>query len=216
MTTRSERQRRKPARPRPRSRRGEGGRLREELVEATADLLHRAGHPDHVSVRAIADRVGVTPPSVYRHFPDKESLIFEVCHRHFAGFDRYLDDAVAGVDDPVERIRRRADAYVRFGLDGPETYRIMFMGAGPVLPEGVAYEDLIYGGAFGALIGDVEEGQRHGLLRTDVSPEHAALTMWTALHGIVSLLIVDMEFPWPPVDVLTAAVVDAQLRAYAA
>lgn len=184
-------------------------------MAATADLLHEAGHPDHVSVRAIADRVGVTPPSVYRHFPDKESLIFEVCHRHFAGFDRVLDEAAEGIDDPLERLRGRGEAYVRFGLESPETYRIMFMGAGPILPAGVDYHELIYSGAFGALIGDVEEGQRRGLLRRDVSPQHVALTMWTALHGIVSLLIIDMEFPWPPVDVLTAAVIDAQLRAYA-
>jgi AcrR family transcriptional regulator len=78
MTTRSS-----VVRARPRSRRGEGETLREDLLDATELLMIETGSADAVSIRAIADAVGVTPPSIYLHFPDKESLILAVCERHF-------------------------------------------------------------------------------------------------------------------------------------
>jgi AcrR family transcriptional regulator len=72
-----------------------------------------------VSIRAIADAVGVTPPSIYLHFPDKESLILAVCERHFDVFDSVIEQAGRS-NDPVESLRRRGRAYVRFGVENPE------------------------------------------------------------------------------------------------
>src|SRR6266498_1634694 len=115
------------ARARPRARRGEGEKLRDDLLDATERLMIESGRADAVSIRAIADAVGVTPPSIYLHFPDKESLIFAVCERHFETFDSVIERAGASTDDPVESLRRRGRAYIRFGLENPEPYRILFM-----------------------------------------------------------------------------------------
>src|SRR5215211_7525579 len=90
----------------------------------------RRGEADSVSIRAIADAVGVTPPSIYLHFPDKESLILAVSERHFETFDSAIEEAGASIEDPVESLRRRGRAYVRFGLENPEPYRILFMTRG--------------------------------------------------------------------------------------
>ena len=49
---------------RPRSRKGEGDRLRVEILDAAEALLLEKGSPDHVSMRAIADQVGVSPPAI--------------------------------------------------------------------------------------------------------------------------------------------------------
>ena len=75
---------------RARARKGEGDQLRAEILAATADLLLATGSEEAVSIRAVADAVGVTAPSIYRHFPDKNHLIFEVCLSSFNG----LSDAV--------------------------------------------------------------------------------------------------------------------------
>ena len=58
-----------------RARRGEGDKLREEILVAVSDLLDETNDESAVSIRAIADRVGVTPPSIYRHFEDKEAML---------------------------------------------------------------------------------------------------------------------------------------------
>ena len=60
---------------RTRSRRGEGDRLRDEILAAVGALLDETKDEAAVSIRAIAERVGVSPPSIYRHFEDKEALL---------------------------------------------------------------------------------------------------------------------------------------------
>ena len=72
---------------RPRSRRGEGDALRDEILDAAERLIVRAGDADAVSIRAIADAVGVSPPAIYLHFPDKDALVSAVCERRFEEFD---------------------------------------------------------------------------------------------------------------------------------
>jgi len=113
-----------------RARRGEGGQLRDDLVAATERLLATTGDEDAVSIRAIADAVGVSPPAIYLHFPDKDALIFEVCAARFAELDRAVEEAVAGVDDPVESLIELGRAYVRFGVEHPEQYRVLFLRRG--------------------------------------------------------------------------------------
>ena len=78
---------------RSRSRRGEGEPLRDEILAAAERLIVETGNEDAVSIRAIADAVGVTPPSIYLHFPDKDPLILAVCERHFETFDALIEEA---------------------------------------------------------------------------------------------------------------------------
>ena len=105
---------------RPRARKGEGAALRDEILAATERLLLETGSAEAVSIRSVADRVGVTPPSIYRHFADKNDLIFEVSTGHFVALDERLSKAAEGIDDPVDRLRAMGFAYMRFGLDNPE------------------------------------------------------------------------------------------------
>ena len=118
---------RRKAQTRPRARRGDGLRLRDEILEATERLMLASGDADAVSLRAVANAVGVTPPSIYLHFADKVDLIFAVCERNFARLDEAMEAAAAGASDPVDEVLRRGRAYVRFGLAHPEQYRILFM-----------------------------------------------------------------------------------------
>src|SRR3954462_12451882 len=106
-----------PATRRARARRGEGERLRDEILAAAERLLIRTGDQEAVSIRAIAEAAGVTPPSIYLHFADKTQLLTAVCSARFAEFDRYLEEAASGVDDPLDALWARGRAYVRFGLD---------------------------------------------------------------------------------------------------
>ena len=90
-----------------RARRGEGGRLREEILAAGTRLLLETGDEEAVSIRAIAQAVGVTPPSIYLHFADKTELIYAICEELFRKLDDEMAAAAAGVDDPLEELHRR-------------------------------------------------------------------------------------------------------------
>lgn len=190
-----------------RARRGDGALLREEILEAAEALLLETGSEDAVSIRAVADRVGVTPPSIYRHFADKNTLIFDVCDRQFERFDEYLEAKRSGHVDPVERVKACGRAYVEYGLTYPEHYRIMFMGRHELTPE--QYADEIHGptSAFAALVDSVRDGVEAGRLSGD--PYMVATSLWTMVHGITSLLIAKPNFPWPSIDDLMAPVMAA-------
>ncbi|GAC1312447.1 MAG: TetR/AcrR family transcriptional regulator [Acidimicrobiales bacterium] len=186
--------------PRRRARRGQGDRLRDEIVTAATALLAERGGEEAVSIRAIADKVGVTPPSIYLHFADKDELFLAVCDDRFRELDRLSNLAAAGTDDPLERIRRRGQAYVQFGLDNPEHYRVLFMG-----PRHAAAttEQMKEWAAFEHLVDDVKAAIAAGLLSGD--PFVSALGLWATVHGITSLMITMPTFPWPPLEQLLTA-----------
>ena len=110
--------------------------LRGEIIAAARDCLNRLGSADAVSIRAVASHVGVTPPSIYLHFADKTDLIFAICQKHFGELDRTLQEAAAGTEDPLESLRVQGRAYVHFGIDHPEEYRILFMTRPTATPVG--------------------------------------------------------------------------------
>ena len=198
-----------PATRRARARRGEGEKLRSEILAAAERLLVETGDEEAVSIRAIADAAGVTPPSIYLHFADKTELLGAVCEVRFQDFDRYLDEAVIGIEDPLEALEARGRAYVRFGLDHPEHYRILFMTrpATDVAPRDL---DCLPGlTAFGHLVEAVAGCMAAGAL-ADGDAFLVATGLWSGLHGITSLLIARPDFPWPDIDQLLGHVLAVQ------
>ena len=185
---------------RTRSPRGQGEELRDEILDAAEQLLVETQSEDAVSIRAVADRVGVTPPSIYRHFQDKATLMFCVCDRQFHRLDTELRRQIEAGDDPVEAVRECGRAYAQFGMAHPEAYRIMFMGHSDLTPEQYKDEVMADHGAFAGLVEAVEAVDAAGRLKPGVDVMTAAFMMWTSVHGVVSLRIAKPNFPWPPLD----------------
>jgi AcrR family transcriptional regulator len=181
-----------------RARKGEGAALRDEILAATEGLLLETGSAEAVSIRAVADRVGVTPPSIYRHFADKNDLIFEVCAGHFAALDEFLAGAAEGVDDPVDRLRAMGLAYMRFGLNNPEPYRILFMTRADETPEEYKAVVLRDNAAFDQVRRRAQECIDAGRFRPGFTDAYRlAIGFWARVHGLTSLLIAKPQFPWP-------------------
>src|SRR5919202_3583644 len=101
-------------RPNPR---GQGGRLRGEIVAAAVQLIARLGSIESVSLRGVAREAGIDPMSVYRHFADKDELVWAVLDTEFAELARALDEAAEGYAEPCDRLRARCLGYVHFGLE---------------------------------------------------------------------------------------------------
>jgi AcrR family transcriptional regulator len=147
-----------------------------------------------VSIRAIADAVGVSPPSIYLHFADKVELIHSVCQLQFRKLDEVVSEAMAGVDEPLERLRRRGQTYVRFGVAHPEHYRIMLMGKGQFSPED--FEAGLLPGmlSFQALVENVRECMDKGVF-AEADTFRVATILWASVHGMTSLQISVPGFP---------------------
>lgn len=197
--------------------RGEGERTRQTILEAADRLLVESASEDAVSIRAVADAVGLTPPSIYRHFDDKSHLLFEVCAAHFDRMDReVVVPVVERIDDPLEALKEIAREYVRFGLDDPEHYRIMFMGHADHTPEQYDDNQILSTGCFGTVVGVVERAMDGGQIRRiEGGAVMAAYVLWSALHGIVATKVAKPNMPGPdPMD-LVDAVIDANLHGLA-
>jgi AcrR family transcriptional regulator len=164
-------------------------------------MLLETGSSEAVSIRAVADAVGVTPPSIYRHFPDKTALIYEVCERRCAVLDEAFVAATAGIEDPVEAVIAMGRAYVDFGRRNPEPYRLVFMNRFDGMSEHFTPERIGELIAFGRVVVQAQAAIDAGRLR----PEHTdaarvATLVWAHAHGLASLLISKPTFPWPDDD----------------
>jgi AcrR family transcriptional regulator len=203
---------------RPRSPRGEGDSLRDELLDAAEALLIDHGSMEAVSIRAIVRAVGVSPPSLYLHFDDKDDLFFEVCLRRFADFEQALREASDGIDDPVERLHALGQAYVRFGVTRREHYGIIF---GPGAQDVVRDRDLSDAPsmrAFALLVGTIQECIDTGAICSD-DAWLTSMTLWSAVHGAVMLYLtkdkLGDQFPLPDPEVLGAHVLEVVLHGLA-
>ncbi|MBK9739548.1 MAG: TetR/AcrR family transcriptional regulator [Actinobacteria bacterium] len=176
------------ARPRRRYPRGEGERLRADILAAAKGLLADTGDVDSVSIRLVADRVGVSTPSIYHHFEDKAALITAVCEDVFAELDRRMQEAVEGIDDPFDALRERGLAYCRFALANPEHYRIVMMSL-PHEGESFTAHDLVAGPTFEHLIASVVACQESGAFPAAEDPTTIAMALWASVHGAVSLVL---------------------------
>lgn len=172
--------------------RGSGEQLRDEILDATTDLLLETGHAKDVSIRSVAQRVGVTPPSIYLHFTDKDALLDAVCARYFEKLDEEMQRMAAGESSPIEVLRAQGLAYVRFATKTPELYRIATMGeARP----GSDIDAMLNNAAFRHLQKSVETLMAEGVFAAGDSTS-VALGLWTAAHGISAMLIAKPHLPW--------------------
>jgi AcrR family transcriptional regulator len=192
---------------RQRNPRGQGERLRDDIIEAASRLLADPASPP-LTLRAVAREAGVAATSVYLHFADIESLILAVAERRFGELVRLQDAARDESLDLCQQVRAGCLAYCEFGLAHPGHYQVMFANPLP-MPEDMPPEAFPGIVAFRRLIDAVAR-----CIGAEPAGEQAfftALLIWQQLHGIVSLRISRSRFPWPPLDETVTEAIDRLL-----
>ena len=164
-----------------------GPDLRRAILDQTRRLLVTEGY-ERLSMRKIAGAVGCSATSIYLHFDNKDALTHALIGEGMERLGEALDASDPGGAAPA-RLRALGHAYVRFGLDNPEYYEVMFQ----LHPERMArYPAADYRRArrnierFAEVLG---EGGDAGSLAPSPTPDVSAHVLWTAMHGLVSLLL---------------------------
>jgi AcrR family transcriptional regulator len=186
--------------------RGQGERLRDDIIEAASRLLADPAAPP-LTLRAVAREVGVAATSVYLHFDSIEALTLATVNHLFAELIKRQDALTE--TGPRERVLAGAMVYCEFGVAAPGHYQLMFATPLP-LPD---YTPEHFPGwtAFRQLIERVAVA-----IGTDPQDPQAFFTaqlIWQQLHGIVSLRISRSKFPWPPLEQTVLTAVGALLDA---
>jgi AcrR family transcriptional regulator len=167
--------------------------LRDEILTAARDLFVRNGY-ESVTMRKVAERVGVAPGTIYHYFDDKDAILATICEETFARLDKRMEALAKDPGgDPLERLRRAGRMYIQFGLDHPERYFLAFALAGHA-PKS---ESVMKAGlrSFDCLRESVRACVDAGLTRTS-DVEEIAQSLWACVHGLVMLLIAKPEFPF--------------------
>jgi len=185
--------------------RGSGEQLRDEILDAATDLLLETGHAKAVSIRSVAQRVGVTPPSIYLHFADKDALLDAVCARYFEKLDEEMQRAAVNQPSAIEVLRAQGLAYVRFALKTPELYRIATMGEGS---PGSDVDVALNSSAFEHMRSAIEALMAEGVYPAGDSTAFV-MELWAAAHGVAAMLISRPYLPWGDAEEFTDRVLRA-------
>jgi len=178
--------------------------VRRAILAAAESILADDGY-ERFSMRRLAERCGYTAPTIYHHFGDKLGLVEAVLEARFRDLLRVIR-RVPLASDPLETIRARARAFVRFGLRNPTHYRVLTAQRGPAPRPLAAAED-----ARGLL----EQPWRQLIEQGRLAEAHldvAQQSVFVLLHGLISLRSSRTDMEWSPV--LVEESVDALLRGW--
>jgi AcrR family transcriptional regulator len=164
------------------------GDLEAALIEAAIELVRKNG-PDHLSLRAAADQVGVSPSAVYHYFPDKDSLIKGIVQKLFldlAMMQKAALSQIAGKSARAAKLRYRelGRTYFRWASMEPNLFRLMSGGFCKVaLQEGHKNNE-----AFLMLTSCLDDLLALGVISPEMRP-YGELISWTGVHGASNLIV---------------------------
>ncbi|WP_020681335.1 TetR/AcrR family transcriptional regulator [Marinobacterium rhizophilum] len=166
------------------------GELRPALIDA-ANAIIRDGGIEGLSMRRLADQVGVSRTAPYHHFKDKNALLCAIAEIGFEAQDRMIREILDVEDDASSQalFTRWVRAYIRFANDNPQTYDLMY--GKEIWKRGSPTPSLqqISKASFRLWVDLVERMQRQRVLPADHCALRTAQASWAALHGLARLLI---------------------------
>lgn len=184
---------------------GEGHARRGEILQAAERIFVECGY-EGATIRRIADEVGVSSTALYMHFRDKAEILHEICEH---AFRRLLEVDLAIIERPVpagEKVRSILEAYMTFGFENPNAYRLVFLTRPQEAEEAQDVAQRLGREVFDRFGACVNELADAGRLKT--TPQIAAQTLWAGCHGIVALIITKPYFDWAERDALAQTMLD--------
>jgi AcrR family transcriptional regulator len=164
-------------------------REREEmrkLILDGAQKLFLANGYEKVSLRNIADEIEYSAATIYLYYKDKNELLFAL---HQRGFVKMVQEfqPILSLNDPFEKLVEMGRSYIRFAVENPELFDLMFIMTAPM--DKLEKEDWVEGDqAFGLLMHVVQECIDAGIFhKHDV--QATAMMIWSGIHGYTALFL---------------------------
>ena len=165
--------------------------VRQAILTAATELFLEHGY-HNFSLRQVAEKIGYSPGTIYLYFKDKDAILFTIMEEGVMRFGQMLAVAAAA-NDARERLTRIGEAYIRFGVQNPAHYQLMFMQRPDYLarePQNTAQPILEL---FDLWRKVVEDAMQAGVLSVG-DPTSTGDVLWALLHGVVSIAILMPNF----------------------
>ena len=159
----------------------------------TAEKILRVAHKlfdgdgaDAVTMRRVAEAVGITPMAIYRHFPTRDALLKRLSDDSFNAVAHEWETRRTRHTDVLKRLLALAEPYLDYALAHPHLFDHAFS-----VPRDDARrfpEDFRAGHSptFNVLVHAVVEGMAQGVLKQD-DPHDVAMAVWAQQHGLIAL-----------------------------
>lgn len=192
------------------------GNLRRTLLDTALEIVEKSG-PGALSMRELGRQAGVSHTAAYRHFKSRQALLIALAEEGFRGLAEEMAELADPHLDPVQRLEQLGLAYVRYAVEHPGHFRVMFSaevhegGEDPELAAagGPTLQQLIDGVVRAQESGSIDKGE----------VQSQVLAAWSIVHGL-SMLIVDRQLAGlykghVEVDRLAGEVISVLLRSLA-
>jgi len=191
----------------------------QKLILDTAMKLFLEKGFENITIRHIAEKIEYSPATIYLYFKDKDEIIYTL---HREGFEKLYtwQQKILSINDPLKRLHKHAEMYVSFALENPEYYDLMFIKRASFRKikemkciDGVNWEIGIR--SYDLLKKNIEECMKEGFF-PETNIDVAAFSLWSYVHGIVSLIIRDRcsMFPEEQMQPLVKGALDFMQRSF--
>lgn len=186
-----------------------GMTTRQKILDVARKMISQQGLAS-VSMRKIGKKVGISQVAIYRHFADKNELIAQIIDKGYQRLVQNLQSAAAQSNNPAEFISNVIKVYVDFALADPNFFKaVMFSSSGPArkqvnsLSQGITRTR----DTFRLVNKILEDGMAKGIFREGDS-ELLSQSIWMAVFGIASRLVLESELPKERKDLLVQNAVE--------
>jgi AcrR family transcriptional regulator len=191
----------------------ERNQVHKAILTAARELFDAEGYRN-VSMRKIAERIEYSPAAIYSYFPSKDDIFFALAEEGFALLAQTANEAIAGIDDPFQRIRRALYAFYEFSKGYPQYFELMFVDRSvPSLSQDFQRFEF-----FQDVTARAEADIRACILRGQFSPSldpAAALhVLWASLLGAATARLAGRLAPGEDADTLAYDILETMLAGF--
>jgi len=160
--------------------------MRKLILETAMKLFLEEGF-SNVSLRRIAEKIEYSPATIYLYFKDKDEILYAL---HNEGFDELFkrQQETLSIKDPWKRLKKHGEIYLKFALENPEYYNLMFIMRSPIrkVTEGAQWSVGLR--SYDLLKSDIQACIDKKIFK-NVDVDVATFAIWSAAHGIVALIL---------------------------
>ncbi|MDH3382221.1 MAG: TetR/AcrR family transcriptional regulator [Flavobacteriaceae bacterium] len=157
----------------------------EKLKLAAHQIISKEG-VDALSMRKLAEAIGIKGPSIYKHFSSKDELLNSLKSEGLDRLYHLMSKAVKKTDPPIQNLISLSMAYQEFAKKHPEEFKLIFLETTSL--RGDLEEEFTGNNPYGLLLVEMKKyAEQNKLLQSSTELEAATYGYWSLTHGMVCL-----------------------------